>query len=886
MNILKLSILLLLATSKITAVNPHDSIPQYFTRQTMLFPQEKIYVQTDKSSYIAGEQIWFRGYLVDAKTHQMKAQSNFIYAELIDPWDKLISRTKIMNNCGVYNGNIILEQNLPTGNYMLRFYTRYMQDDNNHNFFQKNIYIGNYFSTRYPVSAEFEQGGKKNEIAGNLIFREFGKKETMLPDKIRIYDEKEEPVLIKPDDMGTVNIRLNPEKRKNNTLYMDYSIGGSTHKQFINIPPWNNNFDVTFFPEGGHLPGNTVVRIAFKALNSSGLGEKIQGMILSEKGDTVSRFQSNQLGMGAFIFRNDPSMIYYALCKNKDNREKRFELPATKTEALVLRTDWRKENLYISVNKSPLTDFPQSLFLIIQCRAQVVYAKAWDNPTQPLCFSNNSLPTGVLQVILIDKNNIPLSQRLVFNTNKSDITNVAFASNKKKFSKRDKVNVSILIQDDKGKALPAQFSVSVTDDRLVKKDSSVNILSSLLLSSDLKGYIESPAHYFLPENPDAVLDLDMLLMTQGWCRYNISEVLKGKYTMPATLPEKTQEIKGNVFRGMELNKPTPDYPVMLIVSQNNNTFHTKTDKNGSFCFGNMLFSDSTQFAVICTTPKGKSNVRLTVPKDTFPVINYFFFEDINKKKTDSSEKELTDFHILSLGNESGMRTYQLGEVMVSAPYKKNEEIIRSPFASVFNKRVSKEELLRTHPKNVMDLLAGIAGVSIWTANNYPYPYITSFWEGSKPPPPVYLLIDGTEVAPEHLNSYTPQQITEVELVRGARTASIGPKGFYGAILITTGIDTSYTASPVENIQTITPLGYQITKEFYSPKYETKKQLNSTVPDTRSTIYWNPDIKTTDKEKGIFEFYTSDTPASYSVIIEGVTLDGKLIHWVGKIEGEN
>lgn len=886
MNILKLTTIILFATCKITAATPPDSIPQYFTRQTTLFPQEKVYVQTDKSTYIAGEQIWFRAYLVDARSHSTDCQSNFIYAELIDPWNNLISRIKIMNNNGVYSGNIRLEQNLPTGNYMLRFYTRYMQNNNNSNGFQKNIHIGNYFSARYPIESSFEPGGKKNEIAGKLIFKEFGKSEPILPEKIRIYDQKGEAHLIKPDENKTIDLRLDMEKTKNKTLCLDYNIGSNTHKQFINITDYSDNFDVTFFPEGGHLPENTVVRIAFKALNASGMSENIKGLIISNKGDTVSQFESNSLGMGAFVFRNDPTQNYYALCKNNDNHEKRFEIPATTKRALSLRTDWRKENLYISLNKSPETNLPDSVYLMIQCRAQVVYGKVWNDPTQPLCFSNNSLPTGVLQVMLIDKNNIPLSERLVFNTNKNDKTNVLFSSNKKEYKKREKVDATIRIIDNKGKDLPAQISVSVTDNKLVRKDSCVNILSSLLLTSELKGYIESPAYYFYPENTTAPQDLDLLLMTQGWSRYNVSEVMQGKYTLPPLLPETTQQITGKVLRGLELNKPAPDYPVMLIVSQNSNTLHTKTDNDGTFYFKNMLFCDSTQFAVICTTPKGKSSVKLTITNDTFPAINYFFPSDRKKIKANNTVKESTDFHFLNHGSNAGIRMYQLDEVTVSASYKKKDEITRNPLASVFNKRVGKEELLRTHPKNVMDLLAGIAGISIWTAGSYPYPYITNLWDGITPPPSAFLLVDGTEVGPEHLNAYMPQQITEVEVVKGGRIATVGPKGIYGAILITTGIDTSYNASPVENIRKITPLGYQITKEFYSPKYETKKQQNNPIPDTRSTIYWNPDVKTTEKEKGAFQFYTADMPESYSVIIEGITADGKLIYKEEKLGADD
>ncbi|MDZ7632933.1 MAG: hypothetical protein U5L72_00220 [Bacteroidales bacterium] len=37
--------------------------------QIVLFPQEKIHLQTDKPVYIAGETVWFRAHVADAVLH-------------------------------------------------------------------------------------------------------------------------------------------------------------------------------------------------------------------------------------------------------------------------------------------------------------------------------------------------------------------------------------------------------------------------------------------------------------------------------------------------------------------------------------------------------------------------------------------------------------------------------------------------------------------------------------------------------------------------------------------------------------------------------------------------------------------------------------------------
>ena len=98
------------------------------------------------------------------------------------------------------------------------------------------------------------------------------------------------------------------------------------------------------------------------------------------------------------------------------------------------------------------------------------------------------------------------------------------------------------------------FSLSVTDKNRVVHDTTNNLISTLLLSSELQGYIESPARYFTGHPTDR-LALDALMTTQGWRRYDIPRVLKGEIRTPDNFqPELFQEIKGRteaLLRSME-----------------------------------------------------------------------------------------------------------------------------------------------------------------------------------------------------------------------------------------------------------------------------------------------------------------------------------------------
>jgi len=69
-------------------------------------------------------------------------------------------------------------------------------------------------------------------------------------------------------------------------------------------------------------------------------------------------------------------------------------------------------------------------------------------------------------------------------------------------------------------------------------------------------------------------------------------------------------------------------------------------------------------------------------------------------------------------------------------------------------------------------------------------------------------------------------------------------------------------------------GYQ-TKKFYEPLYKTQKK-DGDKADYRRTIYWNPTLKLNEQHKASISFYTSDMISPYRIILEGISLDGKII----------
>jgi hypothetical protein len=89
---------------------------------------EKIYLQTDKSAYQAGDTLRFKAYLLESTTLKASKKSGIMYMEIANDSSKLIKRIMAPVDAITY-GNIVLdEKDMPQGTYILRAYTSWMRN--------------------------------------------------------------------------------------------------------------------------------------------------------------------------------------------------------------------------------------------------------------------------------------------------------------------------------------------------------------------------------------------------------------------------------------------------------------------------------------------------------------------------------------------------------------------------------------------------------------------------------------------------------------------------------------------------------------------------------------------------------------------------------------
>jgi hypothetical protein len=105
--------------------------------------REKLFVHTNKETYLAGELLWFKIYCADGSNNKPLDMSKVAYVEVLDSKHNAVSQAKIALDKGTGSGSIYLPFSIVNGNYQLRAYTNWMRNFDPAYYFSKEITIIN-----------------------------------------------------------------------------------------------------------------------------------------------------------------------------------------------------------------------------------------------------------------------------------------------------------------------------------------------------------------------------------------------------------------------------------------------------------------------------------------------------------------------------------------------------------------------------------------------------------------------------------------------------------------------------------------------------------------------------------------------------------------------
>ncbi|MEI8085591.1 MAG: TonB-dependent receptor plug domain-containing protein [Paludibacter sp.] len=846
-------------------------IAKRFTHQQASTLQEKAYLQTDKPYYSAGEDIWFKGYVVNATTHIPKTLSQFLYVELIDKANTVVERVKIKKDSLGFAGHIKLKPEIPVGNYTLRAYTFWMQNAATDFFYSKSIFIGNPIDDF--VSSQISYDTTKTAIYATIHFFDAVKKpivgKTVVVNQNWSNDNKKK-VSITTNKEGKITWPLAVATNDSIVRVIDATISETNlkyNKRFF-PPASRTDFDLQFFPEGGNLIRNTLQMVAFKAIGKDGLSVDISGKLFSDKNEEITEFTSLHKGMGKFSLKTDSGVNYYALVKTNNGIEKRFNLPLAQPEGIALQVAYNKGKILYEFSNTTQKQ-NAAFYLLIHSRGKMLAMLPLTNAEGQI--SESLLPAGIISISVVDSLYNIYSERLCF-VPKAISPTISIQADKSIYGSREPVNLTLKIDSLLAQSSIGNFSMSVTDKSTVKLDSLAdNIYSNLLLCSDIKGYVEDPGSYFMDQSILSREKLDILMLTQGWRRFNLADVLKAKYKQPTYYMEAGQALSGKVIN--LFNKPSKKCSIIMFSPYKSMIKLSQTDSVGRYLIDGLEFPDSTSFILKAKKSKTFGDVEIISDVDEFPKSTV-----LCPAKQQENQKVMTDFLQQSKEKyytEGGLRAINLSEVVVSAA-KINKDEDTHYYSGMEDTKFDAQRLEGFPGMSILDVLMMMPGIQV-SGDQVSI-------RGSSGNP--MFLIDEIETQGiEEISYLTTNDVESISVFKGANAAIFGSRGGNGVIAIALKKGVILKAETPISLITVSPMGYQKPAEFYMPKYNVDSVKMNTHYDLRTTIYWNPKISTDSTGTAHVKFFTADKKSDYSIVIEGVTNAGEICRYVGYLRKE-
>ncbi len=770
---------------------------------------EKLYFHYDKESYVAGEQIWFKAYLMEGFFPD--TTSTTLYISLIDASQKVISKKTlpVVGSCAI--GNFALDKNLKQGRYTILAYTRKMMS----------------FGPAFFYHHEFS-----------------------------IYDP-------------TITL---PQAEENRIVSLN------------------------FFPEGGTFIADVKNTLAFKAADQYGNPVKVTGELKNKAGEIVADLLEVHDGMGKFSLTPARGEVYTAYVKYAGGQELVQEkLPVCELAGSTLQIARGDAFSYFQVNNEKALNaemFPAYMMGVVN--NEVVFKNLL--PATSLVqgkIPTGALPSGILQVTLFTAKDQPLAERLIFIDNgdyqkqglfKSDVLSLApHAKNEYQYSFADSTTGS--------------FSVSVVnanDEIAIQKRNS--IISSMLLTEELRGIVFQPDYYFTQANSNAKAALDLVMLTNGWRRYNWQQMLTNQLPPVYDKHDNYISMSGYAYDAAT-NKRVINTELSGTISKGDSTLGMITipvDGNGNISLDGLMFEDSV--IILYRDYKNKNGttyINQNTPKisayNTFNVANYGFQKSTLLPLPEQLQQKLQSNYVF-YNDPNSPKAVLLDNIQleVAKPIDKTALTEKKYVTNgVFGGGATtldfiNEPLKNNLSTNVLDYIKSrINGVSV---TGRPPDYFINYRSTRSlmgGPLPMNIFLDEQQV---DVSAIAYLKMAEIAMIKvysqGFAGAAGGGAGGTLAVFTRRGEDRLVSGAK-PGMSRLKMEGYSPTKEFYSPNYANGKPVEK---DLRTTLYWNPYLVTDGVQNKLsIPFYNTDNATKLKVVIVGFTAEGKLVDFEKIIE---
>jgi hypothetical protein len=738
---------------------------------------QKIYLHMDKSEYQTGETIWFKAYLFDGISHVPDTRPNNIYVELISADGNTRDMRILRSKNGFSEGDFLLSDGLPDGNYLIMAYTDWMKNFGEEFYFARHMYITN---------TEYEDIIPRREVRRNRRF----------------------------------------------------------NRQLENMA---RETRIAFFPEGGYLLKGVNSRVAFRIVDDLGRGQEADGEIIDNNGNIIERIQTDHSGIGVFEVTPEPGKTYHARISINKERSGTYDLPEAKAEGYTLRIDQDGGQIGIRVVSSFLPEnrvHGKELILIGHTRGNPGYDTTFYLPGGVTDFKigQDKFPMGVTHFTLFTADHKPVAERLIYID--GDDLNFDAWFDAKRVNGNDYIDMQVRVTNDRDEPVEGNFSLSaVTGQPLAGPPHNVDILTYLLIASDMEKAAENfPARLYSDGQGEEV-PVDHLLLTLGWRRFKWDDVIAGNFSRLDFEPAAGIRLSGRLFDPAK-DESLTNYPVHLeVMSGHDKSYSTRTGRNGRFTFTGLAY-------------EGLFDIRLSslrLPGNYPPVLELVL--DEGRDFTYKPGINTLEQRITSRG-ENWKRTRGLAPPSHSALNERHvsPKIYGNPDQTIFidyntlNERTM-FDILRTRATGLSfdNGQVLIRGRSSLYLNNE-----------------ARFMVDGMFVNRETFFNLYPREVERIEIFRGGSAAIFGIRGGAGVIL-------AYTRRPgyegFIDVKELVMLGYHAPGEFYSDLLSGGEAVRD-GGNGLNTVFWDPYLVSGEDGRMNIRFAVPRGTGKVTVTLEG------------------
>ncbi|MBQ7494673.1 MAG: hypothetical protein IJT75_02770 [Bacteroidaceae bacterium] len=491
----------------VTAQRPTtvDAWADRLTRFGKAIPQEKVYVHLDNTCYFLGDTIWYAAYTRRTDKDIPSNVSRVLYAELYNQDGYLVERQLVEMKNGRGHGQFALPDTLYGGYYELRAYTRWQL---------------NWGQTLHPYT-KYAEEWFFNRTMAREYYRDY---EKLYSRVFPVYDKPKQPGEFF-HDMTTRPLRRN--------------YGEDKSQQELRL---------TLYPEGGSLVAGVPCRVAFEACSVEGEwqeGKLLPPSSLSGKGQIPDEgVPTLNRGRGVFTFTPEAGEVYEFTFTDQKGRTAKARLPKVETDGVALHVEQKGEEWDIQIAATGaaaakplgLTVMHEGKVEFFECivhSAEVHSDTSVDGKPesqQSLCTMHSSTmhlkdtlhstsrSPGIRQATVFDADGRVWADRLFFVMPPTPAQpTVTISGQQQQYNPFEEVTLSVQCPATVSQGISLSVRDAARQDYLYD---SGNILTEMLLSSEIKGFVPQPEYFFEADDEEHRTALDLLMMTQGWRRFS------------------------------------------------------------------------------------------------------------------------------------------------------------------------------------------------------------------------------------------------------------------------------------------------------------------------------------------------------------------------------